>query len=132
METVSDAPTRVVVVDDDVVVSEIMTLSISKDRSLTLVGVARACADAVATVAREHPDVVLLNCHSSEQECASIVSELVVKSPDVKIVKVSSERSSDLPDALGDDGTAVVGRDSSIAEILRVIRLAGRHSLAQH
>ena len=66
MENVSDTPTRVVVIDDDIVVSEIMALSISKERGLSLVGVAHTDRDAAKVVRREQPDVVLFNYRKAD------------------------------------------------------------------
>ncbi|HEY1826065.1 MAG TPA: response regulator [Acidimicrobiales bacterium] len=130
MESVSELPTRVVIVDDDIVVSEIMALSISKDRGLSLVGIAHTAGDAAKFVYREHPDVILLNYRKSGENYAAIVRELSEQSPDSRIVLVSGLRNQELdPDATVAGCVGIVGRDSSIAEILRAIRRAARREL---
>jgi DNA-binding NarL/FixJ family response regulator len=130
MENVSELPTRVVVVDDDIVVSEIMALSISKDSSLSLVGVAHTDRDAAKVVRREHPDVVLFNYRKADSGYIEVVRELLNKSPQSHVVLVSGESNHGLThDALSAGCSGVVGKDSSIAEILCAIRRTARGEL---
>ncbi|MGC2486882.1 MAG: response regulator [Acidimicrobiales bacterium] len=130
MENVSELLTRVVVVDDDLVGSEIMALSIAKDSSLSLVGVAHTDRDAAKVVRREHPDVVLFNYRKADDGYVEVVRELLTKSPSSHIVLVSGERNHGLThDALNVGCSGVVGKDSSIAEILSAIRRAARGEL---
>jgi DNA-binding NarL/FixJ family response regulator len=130
MENVSDTPTRVVVIDDDIVVSEIMALSISKERGLSLVGVAHTDRDAAKVVRREQPDVVLFNYRKADSQYVHIVRDVISKSPRSRVVLVSGERNLDLGhEALNIGCSGVVGKDSSIAEILSAIRRAARGEL---
>jgi len=127
MENVSGLPTRVVVIDDDIVVSEIMALSVSKEKGLSLVGVAHTERDAVKVVRREHPDVVLFNYRKADHGYVGAVRDIIAKSPRSRVVLVSGERNSDLnSEALNSGCSGVVGKDSSIAEILSAIRRAAR------
>ena len=121
---------RVVVIDDDIVVSEIMALSISKERGLSLVGVAHTDRDAAKVVTREQPDVVLFNYRKADNEYVNIVRDMIAKSPRSRVVLVSGERNLDLGhEALNIGCSGVVGKDSSIAEILSAIRRAARGEL---
>ncbi|HTT58784.1 MAG TPA: response regulator [Acidimicrobiales bacterium] len=130
MENVSGLPTRVVVIDDDIVVSEIMALSISKEKGLSLVGVAHTDRDAVKVVRREHPDVVLFNYRKADNGYVGTVRDVLAKSPRSRVVLVSGERNFGLGnDALRSGCSGVVGKDSSIAEILSAIRRAARGEL---
>jgi DNA-binding NarL/FixJ family response regulator len=130
MENVSGLPTRVVVIDHDIVISEIMALSISKERGLSLVGVAHTDRDAAKVVRREHPDVVLFNYRKADDGYVGVVRDVIAKSPRSRVVLVSGESDVDLShEALSVGCSGVVGKDSSIAEILSAIRRAAHGEL---
>ncbi|MGH3732099.1 MAG: response regulator [Acidimicrobiales bacterium] len=130
MQRVSELPTRVAVVDDQVMVSEIMALSISKERDLSLVGVANTDRDATELLKREHPDVILLNSRKPSREWVAIVRAMLEESPDSRIVLVAGSGDDELlSEALDAGCTGIVSRDRSIAEILGAIRRAFRGEL---
>jgi DNA-binding NarL/FixJ family response regulator len=130
MERVSDLPTRVVVVDDQIMVSEIMALSISKERDLSLAGVANTGRDAAAVIKREHPDVIVLNYRTGDDEYIDVARSMLDESPDSRIVIVSGNGDDERQrDAIGVDRARIVSKNSSIAEILGAIRRAARGEL---
>jgi DNA-binding NarL/FixJ family response regulator len=130
MERVSDMPTRVVVVDDQIMVSEIMALSISKERDFSLAGVANTGSDAAQVVKREHPDVIVLNYRRGDDEYISVARSMLEESPNSRIVIVSGNGNDERPrEAIGVERTRIVGKNSSIAEILSAIRRAARGEL---
>jgi DNA-binding NarL/FixJ family response regulator len=130
MERVSDLPTRVVVVDDQIMVSEIMALSISKERDFSLAGVANTDSDAAKVVKREHPDVIVLNYRRSDNDYVDVARSMLDESPNSRIVIVSGNGVDDGPrDEIGLDRVRVVGKNSSIGEILSAIRRAARGEL---
>jgi DNA-binding NarL/FixJ family response regulator len=130
MERVSDLPTRVVVVDDQIMVSEIMALSISKERDFSLVGVANTDRDAEAVVKREHPDVIVLNYRKCDDEYVGVARSMLDESPNSRIVIVSGSGDNERPrEAIGVDRARIVGKNSSIGEILSAIRRAARGEL---
>lgn len=131
MERVTDVPTRVVVVDDQIMVSEIMALSISKERDLSLAGVANTNGDAAKVVRREHPDVIVLNYRQSDDEYIAIARWLLVESPNSRVVVVAGNGHDEgSREAIGEDRVGIVSKDSSIGEIIRAIRRAARGELA--
>jgi DNA-binding NarL/FixJ family response regulator len=130
MERVSDLPTRVVVVDDQIMVSEIMALSISKERDFSLAGVANTQRDAAQVVKREHPDVIVLNYRRDDDEYVDVARSMLDESPGSRIVIVSGSGDSERPrEAIGVDRARIVDKNSSIAEILGAIRRAARGEL---
>jgi DNA-binding NarL/FixJ family response regulator len=130
MERVSDMPTRVVVVDDQLMVSEIMALSISKERDFSLAGVANTGSDARQVIKREHPDVIVLNYRPSDDEYINVARSMLDESPNSRIVIVSGNGDDDQPrEAVGIERTRIVSKNSSIAEILSAIRRAARGEL---
>jgi DNA-binding NarL/FixJ family response regulator len=123
-------PTRVVVVDDQIMVSEIMALSISKERDFSLAGVANTGSDAAQVVKREHPDVIVLNYRRGDDEYISVARSMLEESPNSRIVIVSGNGNDERPrEAIGVERTRIVGKNSSIAEILSAIRRAARGEL---
>lgn len=130
MERVSDMPTRVVVVDDQLMVSEIMALSISKERDFSLAGVANTGSDARQVIKREHPDVIVLNYRPSDEEYINVARSMLNESPNSRIVIVSGNGDDERPrEAIGIERTRIVSKNSSIAEILSAIRRAARGEL---
>src|ERR1700677_5185142 len=114
MERVSDLPTRVVVVDDQIMVSEIMALSISKERDFSLAGVANTEGDAAKVVKREHPDVIGLNYRKCDDEYVGVARSMLDESPNSRIVIVSGNGDDERPrEAIGADRARIVGKNSS-------------------
>jgi DNA-binding NarL/FixJ family response regulator len=122
-------PTRVVVVDDQIMVSEIMALSISKERDFSLAGIANTGSDAAQVVKREHPDVIVLNCRRGDDDYVSVARSMLDESPNSRIVIVSDNDDERPREAIGMERTRIVSKNSSIAEILSAIRRAARGEL---
>lgn len=130
MERGPDLPTRVVVVDGQIMVSEIMALSISKERDLSLAGVANTDRDAAEVVKREHPDVIVLNYRNGDDQYISVARSMLDESPTSRIVIVAGSGDDEGPrEAIGVDRARIVSKNSSIAEILSAIRRAARGEL---
>jgi DNA-binding NarL/FixJ family response regulator len=111
-------------------VSEIMALSISKERDFSLAGVANTDCDAAKVVKREHPDVIVLNYRRSDDEYVGVARSMLDESPNSRMVIVSGNGSDDGPrETLGLDRVRVVGKNSSIGEILSAIRRVARGEL---
>jgi NarL family two-component system response regulator LiaR len=120
----------VVVVDDQIMVSEIMALSISKERDFSLAGVANTGSDATRVVKREHPDVIVLNYRRGDDDYVSVARSMLDESPNSRIVIVSGIGDDERPrEAIGMERTRIVNKNSSIAEILSAIRRAARGEL---
>jgi DNA-binding NarL/FixJ family response regulator len=107
-----------------------MALSISKERDFSLAGVANTGSDAAQVVKREHPDVIVLNYRRGDDEYISVARSMLEESPNSRIVIVSGNGNDERPrEAIGVERTRIVGKNSSIAEILSAIRRAARGEL---
>jgi two-component system, NarL family, nitrate/nitrite response regulator NarL len=127
MENVSDPSIRVAVVDDHIMVSELLALSISKETDLSLVGVVGNVADALDLIKREHPAVILLNYRLPDFECIEVVKLMVKESPDSRVVMLSGNGDHGLQCLAIDAGcTGLLGKNARIAEVLAAIRAAVR------
>jgi DNA-binding NarL/FixJ family response regulator len=130
MENVSDPSIRVAVVDDHIMVSELLALSISKENDLSLVGVVGRVDDALELIDKEHPDVILLNYRLPDFECIEVVKLMLKESPTSHVVMLSANGDHDLQRLAIDAGcTGLLGKNARIAEVLGAIRAAVRGEL---
>jgi DNA-binding NarL/FixJ family response regulator len=130
MENVSETSIRVAVVDDHIMVSELLALSISKENDLSLVGVVGGVDDALELIDREHPDVILLNYRRPDFECIEVVKLMMKESPTSRVVMLSANGDHDLQRlAINAGCTGLLGKNARIAEVLGAIRAAARGEL---
>jgi DNA-binding NarL/FixJ family response regulator len=127
MENAIELPVRVAVVDDHIMVSEMLALSISKEKDLSLVGVACNVTDALKLVKKEHPSVILMNYRLLNVDCIEIVREILKEEPHTRVVLLSGSGDPDLlRRALEAGCVGVLGKDSPIAEVLDAVRSAAK------
>lgn len=125
MENESEALIRVAVVDDHIMVSELLALSITKEPRLSLVGVVGSLTDAIDLLQREHPDVVLLNYRSPDFESLDVVKMMIKESPDSRVVMLSGNGDYELQrQALEAGCTDVLTKNARISDVLKAIRSA--------
>jgi two-component system, NarL family, response regulator LiaR len=130
MENSTLLPIRVAVVDDHIMVSEMLALSISKAKDLTLVGVAGNVVDALKLVKREHPSVILMNYRLLNVDCIEIVREILKEEPDTRVVLLSGSGDPDLLKRAIEAGCyGLLGKDCPIADVLDAIRSAAKGEL---
>ena len=128
MGNLSAAPIRVAVVDDHIMVSEMLALSISKEHDLVLVDVAGNMADALDLVRRDRPDVVLVNYRLPDG--VDIVRKILDEFPDTRVVMLSSSVDRDVrAQSFGAGCVRYLGKDRSIRDILTAIRSAAHEDL---
>src|SRR5580658_3934752 len=127
MENAITLPLRVAVVDDHIMVSEMLALSISKAKDLSLVGIAGTVDKALKLVKRERPSVILMNYRLLNVDCIELVGEILKEEPDTRIVLLSGSGDPELLKRALDAGCyGVLGKDSPIAEVLDAV-----HSVAK-
>jgi DNA-binding NarL/FixJ family response regulator len=127
MEYVSETSIRVAVVDDHIMVSELLALSITKESDLSLVGVVGNVADALELLKRERPDVILLNYRLPDFECIEVVKLMINESPNSQVVLLSGNGDHGLQRLAIDAGcTGLLGKNARIVDVLGAIRAAVR------
>jgi DNA-binding NarL/FixJ family response regulator len=130
MGNLSATPIRVAVIDDHIMVSEMLALSISKELDFVLVDVASNMADALDVVRRDRPDVILVNFRTPDGEGTDVVRKILEEFPDTRVVMLSSSVDRDLRAQSFDNGCVrYLGRDRSIRDILAAIRSAAHEEL---
>ncbi|HVA53462.1 MAG TPA: response regulator transcription factor [Acidimicrobiales bacterium] len=130
MGNLSAAPIRVAIVDDHIIASEMLALSISKECDLVLVDVATNMADALDIVRRDRPDVVLVNYRLPDGDGVDAVKKILEEFPDTRVVMLSSSVDRDVrAQSFGAGCVRYLGRDRSIRDILTAIRSAAHEDL---
>jgi DNA-binding NarL/FixJ family response regulator len=88
-------PIRVLVVDDEEAVVDVLRSLISSDVSLELVGVAHDAERAIAVATEEQPDVVLMDVRMPGGGGIRAVREIVRRNPDIRVVALSAHEDDD-------------------------------------
>ncbi|RJL26621.1 response regulator [Bailinhaonella thermotolerans] len=83
---------KVLVVDDDFMVARIHTGYVSRVPGFTVVGTAHTGADAVAQVAAERPDLVLLDIYLPDMSGLDVLRELRAQARPVDVLVITAAR----------------------------------------
>jgi DNA-binding NarL/FixJ family response regulator len=79
-------PTRVVVVDDDLLLLEALALAWEREADLAIVGIAGTAAIGIETARRQHPEVVLMDHHLPDMSGSEATIALRAALPEVAVV----------------------------------------------
>jgi DNA-binding NarL/FixJ family response regulator len=124
---------RVAVIDDHIMVSEMLALSITKADDLDLVDVANNVGDALDLVRRDLPDVVLVNCRLPDGGGVDAIRKILEEFPNTRFVMLSGTGDHRIhAQSFEGDGVRFLGRDRSISEILNAVRSAARNEPVIH
>ena len=85
----SDRRLRIVVVDDDVDVRELLQLGLTTD-TLEVVGTAADASEAIELVTGTQPDIVLLDLHMPDMGGLEVLPMLREQCPDARVVAFSA------------------------------------------
>lgn len=89
-------PIRVLVVDDHRVVAHGLTLSLSHDARIDVVGVAVNGSEAIKLAAECRPDVVLLDYHLPDATGAEVAERIRADCPDAAVVILTADSSEEI------------------------------------
>jgi DNA-binding NarL/FixJ family response regulator len=81
---------RVLIADDEPDVRELLAEMIRREPDLTLAGVARDAAQAVALAERERPDVAIIDAHMPEGGGVHALREIAERVPETATVVLSA------------------------------------------
>lgn len=82
--------TRVLIVDDHRVLSELLTEALTARDDITVVGMAGTAAEALRTVKMLRPDVVLLDYDLPDADGVSLIGPILEASPDSRVLMLTS------------------------------------------
>ncbi|MGA7834276.1 MAG: response regulator [Acidimicrobiales bacterium] len=114
-------------VDDHIMVSELLALSITKEADMSLAGVVGTVHEALDLIQHVRPDVILLNYRLPDFECIEVVKLMLKESPDSHIVLLSGTGDDELQRLALEAGcSGLLGKNAQIGDVLAAIRAAVR------
>ncbi|WP_249186147.1 response regulator [Microbacterium paraoxydans] len=124
---------RVVIVDDDPLVRSALSHFVSRAPEITVVAQAEDGREALTTIEREKPDVVMMDVQMPEMNGIEATAAIAERWPDVRILAVTTLDGSDtvLP-MLSAGASGYLLKDSSAEDIVTGVRevFAGASSLS--
>jgi len=122
--------TRVVIVDDHAIVRRGLRSILELEQDIAVVGEAGGAAEALRTVDRTRPEVVLLDLRLSpedESEGLAVCSRILQRRPETGVVVLSTFLEERLvAEALRRGAQAYVLKDVDVGELVRIIRAVAR------
>ena len=114
---------RVVIVDDDPLVRSALSHFVSRDPEITVVAQAEDGVEAIATVEREQPDVVMMDVQMPEMDGIEATGVIAERWPHVRVLAVTTLDGSDtvLP-MLSAGASGYLLKDSSADDIVTGVR----------
>jgi len=114
---------NVLVVDDHPIVLDGVALALQRTTFLQVAGYARNGREAIGSVARLRPDVVLLDLRLPDMLAPETIRGMVAVSPDVKVIIFTAYPDhAALGDALAAGAHGVLVKDTERADLVDVIR----------
>ena len=114
---------RVVIVDDDPLVRSALSHFVSRDPEITVVAQAEDGVEAIATVEREQPDVVMMDVQMPEMDGIEATGVIAERWPHVRVLAVTTLDGSDtvLP-MLSAGASGYLLKDTSADDIVTGVR----------
>jgi DNA-binding NarL/FixJ family response regulator len=120
-------PLRIVVVDDHPVVRDGLRGMLDGQADLAVVGEAADGLEAVTVVARERPDVVLMDLRMPRMDGVAATSKLHAAHPQAKVLILTTyDEDHDIVRAIEAGARGVLLKDSPREELFRAIRATAR------
>ena len=121
------APLRIVVVDDHPVVRDGLRGMLEGQADLTVVGEAGDGLQAVAVVARERPDVVLMDLRMPRMDGVEAIAKIRATQPEARVLVLTTyDEDHDIVRAIEAGARGVLLKDAPRDELFRAIRSTAR------
>ena len=131
------APVKVMIVDDHAIVREGLTMLLSEEADIEVVGEARNGVEALTRIDQLQPNVVLMDLVMPEMDGIAATTQIRQKYPDCQVLVLTSfAEDQRVPDAIQAGAIGYLLKDVLKADLLRAIHAAARgeptlHSEAQ-
>jgi DNA-binding NarL/FixJ family response regulator len=125
-------PIRILIADDHSIVREGLSVILSMQKDMLLVGQASEGEEAIALYAKHKPDVILLDLRMPKKDGFQVVSELIARDPKARIIIITTySGDEDIRRCLKAGVKAYLLKDAPRQEIWNTIRLVhgGQSSL---
>lgn len=119
------APTRVLVVDDHLTLSEALAMALGTQHDLECVGVAPSGARAIELVEREAPDVVLMDVRLPDSDGVVVTERIKAARPQTRVLVLTAYPDVDvMARAAAAGACGFLPKESPIAKLLEAVRTA--------
>jgi len=113
---------RVVVVDDHHTFSELLTMGLGAHPSLTCVGTADDVQSALRVVAREEPDVVVMDVRLGQESGVTATATITERWPEVAVVVLTAYPTRQLlTEVVRAGASSMLPKDGELKELLEVV-----------
>jgi DNA-binding NarL/FixJ family response regulator len=120
-------PLRIVVVDDHPVVRDGLRGMLDGQNDLTVVGEAANGLEAVSVVARERPDVVLMDLRMPRMDGVSATAAIHTAQPEVRVLVLTTyDEDHDIVRAIEAGARGALLKDAPREELFRAVRSSAR------
>ena len=127
------SPVKVMIVDDHAIVREGLTMVLSEEAGIEVVGEAGNGAEALARIGQLKPDVVLMDLVMPEMDGITATARIRQAYPDCQVLVLTSfAEDQRVPDAIQAGAVGYLLKDVLKADLLRAIRAAAEGKLTLH
>lgn len=121
---------RVVVVDDHATIGQLLSMALSSEPDVRCVGTATTAGAGLALIAREHPDVVLMDLQLPDLDGIQATLRVRESFPDVRVVMLTAaEERRYIAQAAAAGASAFVSKTGDLTEVLSAVRTARSGSM---
>jgi DNA-binding NarL/FixJ family response regulator len=121
------APARILIVEDQEIVSEGLRLLLDQQPGLSVIGVAAHCKEALAIAKLEQPDIALLDINLGDEFGLNCLNELMQVSPSTRALVLTGEADSDVHfSAIVRGAFGLVGKNESYDKLIQAVRSVGQ------
>lgn len=126
-------PVRVIIVDDHAIVREGLTMLLSEEPDIEVVGEARDGEEALTRINHLEPDVVLMDLVMPNKDGIAATAEIRQKHPGCQVLVLTSfAEDQRVPDAIQAGAVGYLLKDVLKADLLRAIHAAARGEPTLH
>ena len=126
-------PIKVMIVDDHAIVREGLTMLLSEEDDIEVVGEARNGAEAITRAGSLQPDVILMDLVMPEMDGIAATSQIRQEHPNCQVLVLTSfAENQRVPDAIQAGAVGYLLKDVLKADLLRAIRAAARGEPTLH
>jgi DNA-binding NarL/FixJ family response regulator len=120
---VMDRSSRILIIEDQEIVSEGLRLLLDQQSGLRVVGVATNCKNALVIAKQEQPDLALLDINLGDDHGLNCLEELLTVAPNTKILVLTGEPDAEIHYSAVVKGAAgIVRKNESYDKLIQAVR----------
>ncbi|MFN8524091.1 MAG: response regulator transcription factor [Chloroflexota bacterium] len=117
------SPVTVAILDDDAVLTDALSMALSRHSDIEVVGVANSGTAGIDLVVRIQPDVVLIDYHLPDRTGASVAANIRAVLPKTAVVMLTMDSSDDtLLDTVEAGACGYIMKTAGLAEVTEALR----------